>query len=74
MNDLSTTCQFVETWLGSNGQYIRINLERKSITIGFSEWFSWHVDTAQMEVTKGVYYFVEPDGNVVGIITMLGYV
>ena len=67
MNNLSSAGQFLELWLDSNGHFVRIDLHHKCVTTAFTNWFSWHVDTAQVEVASGVFHFVEPDGTLVGI-------
>ena len=67
MNHLSSAGRFLELWLDFNGHFIRIDLHSKSVTTAFTEWFSWHVDTAQVEVASGVFHFVEPNGKLVGI-------
>ena len=67
MNNLSSAGQFLELWLDSNGHFVRIDLHCKSVTIAFTDWSNWHVDTAQVEVASGVIHFVEPDGRLVGI-------
>ena len=67
MNNLSSAGQFLELWLDSNGHFVRIDLHSKSVTTTFTDWFNWHVDTAQVEVARGVFHFVEPDGRLVGI-------
>ena len=67
MNNPSSTGQFFELWLDSSGHFVRIDLYNKSVTTAFTDWFSWHVDTTQVEVASGVYHFIEPNGNLVGI-------
>ncbi len=72
MSHHSSAGQFMELCVDPDGLFVRIDLKGKSITTGFKDWFSWHVDTAQVEVTSRVYHFVEPDGNLVGIKTCAG--
>lgn len=67
MSHHSSAGQFLELCVDPDGLFVRIDLHHKNITTGFKDWFSWHVDTAQLEIANGVYHFFEPDGNLVGI-------
>ncbi|MEN8174242.1 MAG: hypothetical protein ABFS23_00675 [Pseudomonadota bacterium] len=52
----------------TTGQLIaRFDFEQQWLTVAFRPWFDWHVDTAEVSAGPGLVYFVEPDGETVGI-------
>jgi hypothetical protein len=58
---------FPETSVSLGSLFIRHDLTKQSATIYLKAWFLWHVDTAQIAVANGVFHFVEPSGDLVGI-------
>ena len=58
---------FPETSVSLGSLFIRHDLFKPSVTVYLKAWFLWHVDTQQTEVANGVFHFVEPSGNLVGI-------
>ena len=65
MNNLLPTSPEVSSSLGT--LHIRQDLTNHSVSIYFKHWNLWHVDTSQVEISKNVIHFVEPDGEIVGI-------
>ncbi|MEN8214743.1 MAG: hypothetical protein ABFR19_10315 [Pseudomonadota bacterium] len=58
---------FPETSLSLGSLYVRHDLVTQSITVYLKAWHLWDLDTRQIEIAAGVYHFVEPDGDLVGI-------
>ena len=58
---------FPETSVSLGSLFIRHDLYEPSATIYLKAWFLWHVDTQQIAVANGVFHFVEPSGELVGI-------
>ncbi len=46
---------------------IRQDLLNYSVTIGFKDFSSWHPDTEQVQISKKVIHFIQPDGEWVGL-------
>lgn len=63
---------FFELHLHPKGPFVRIDLERGTVTTAFKDWFSWHWDTEQRQVSDDLIHFIEPDGRIVGTLSMAG--
>mgnify|MGYP001546118283 FL=1 len=67
MSHYSSPDQFLELCIDPGRLFVRVDLRHKSITTGFKDWFSWHVDTVQQQIAQNIIHFIEPGGQVVGI-------
>ena len=45
----------------------RSNLDETSITIGFHEFFKWHPDTVEVQISPELIHFISPNNTLVGI-------
>ena len=67
MSHYSSPGQFLELCIDPGELFVRVDLRQKSITTGFKDWFSWHVDTVQQQTAQNTIHFIEPGGRIVGI-------
>jgi len=47
--------------------HLRQDLINQCITIGIKEFNDWDIDTKEVEISKTVIHFIEPDGELVGV-------
>ena len=48
---------------------IRYDIENKCMTIGLKDFALWHIDTEQVQISKDVIHFIQPDNTLVGVKT-----
>ena len=58
---------FPETSVSLGSLFIRHDLFKPGVTVYLKAWSLWHLDTQQTEVAHGVFHFIEPSGDLVGI-------
>ena len=46
---------------------IRQDLINHSVTIGIKDWSLWDLDTEQIQFSKSIIHFIQPDGELVGL-------
>ena len=46
---------------------IRQDLINHSVTIGFKNFTDWDLDTEQIQFSKSIIHFIQPDGELVGL-------
>ena len=56
-----------ETDISMGSLYVRHDLVSQCVTIYLKPWYLWDLDTQQVEIAPGIYYFVEPNGDLTGV-------
>lgn len=46
---------------------IRQDLINHAVTIGIKDWSLWDLDTEQIQFSKSIIHFIQPDGELVGL-------
>ncbi|GAA0406237.1 hypothetical protein GCM10009133_13600 [Cocleimonas flava] len=46
---------------------MRQDLINHSVTIGLKDWSLWDLDTEQVQFSKSIIHFIQPDGELVGL-------
>jgi len=72
MNHCKPAGGFFELCLPPGGLFVRIDLQQGTVTTVFKDWHSWHWDTGQKRVADNLVHFIEPDGQIVGILCFEG--
>lgn len=66
MNDSNISGEFFELCLTPGGHHVRIDLCKGVVTTSFLDWFSWHMDTREIQMSERLSHFVQPNGRIVG--------